>query len=535
MCYAFLMHIRKSKIKKYPGRRAVQIAESYWKDGKSHQRMILHVGTAKNEFELKEMVANAESMKKELERGVSPKFLSLKKKVKKKKKILVDISNFQEKSRHNEGILSVFGKLYDELGFNQIFGKNAKSNEVLKGCVLARLADPVSKYKTSRLLIDDFALQISVDKIYRTMDALALKTNQVKKVVKESSAKLQGEIDILLFDVTTLYFESVTEDDLKSFGFSKDCKFKDVQVVLALVTTTDGLPIAYQVFPGCTTESKTLKPIIEQLKKDFKINRVELAADRGLFSKENIEALGKEFDFIVSAKLRTMNKQMKEKILSVKRNSTKELEYNGHRLIIRHCDALAKKNKKDRHKLLLRLSKIIDHNGMTTTNKLIGNRGTKKYLKISSKKETASISMDKIAEDERWDGISGYMTNTKQEPLEVVRRYKRLWEIERSFRINKHDLKMRPIFHYRSMRVKAHLDICFLAYALAKQITIRYEKTHGEKKSFAQIRDELLQVESSIIGGHKMRIAIPSSINPIAQKIYQCVGVSRDNTPYQIS
>ena len=105
--------------------------------------------------------------------------------------------------------------------------------------------------------------------------------------------------------MTTLYFESTKDDELRNFGFSKDCKFKEVQVVLSLITTDYGIPISYEIFPGNTFEGNTLIETLGQVKDKYNVEDITIVADRGMFSAKNLEALEKEnVQYIVGAKLK---------------------------------------------------------------------------------------------------------------------------------------------------------------------------------------------------------------------------------------
>ena len=108
----------------------------------------------------------------------------------------------------------------------------------------------------------------------------------------------------MFYDITTLYFESFSADELRAFGFSKDMKFKETQVVVALITTTEGLPITYEAFPGNTHEIQTLLPVIEKLRQEFEVASVEFAADRGMFCEENLKLLAQSgINYVVGARL----------------------------------------------------------------------------------------------------------------------------------------------------------------------------------------------------------------------------------------
>ena len=116
---------------------------------------------------------------------------------------------------------------------------------------------------------------------------------------------------------------------------------------------------------------------------------------------------------------------------------------------------------------------------------VIPNNGTKKYLSV--KGGSASVNLDKVSSDTQWDGLYGIISNAKEDDIaKLIERYRGLWQIEESFRVNKHDLKMRPIFHWKPERVRAHIAICFLAYAMAKQAVYRLRNQAGLKISFEQ-------------------------------------------------
>ena len=112
----------------------------------------------------------------------------------------------------------------------------------------------------------------------------------------------ENKLNILFFDVTTLYFESTKQDELRDFGFSKDCKFKEVQVVLSLITTDYGMPISYELFPGNTFEGSTLIETIKQVKITYNVDNITMVADRGMFSEKNLQVLEEEnIQYVVGA------------------------------------------------------------------------------------------------------------------------------------------------------------------------------------------------------------------------------------------
>jgi len=533
------------------GKKSVQIVANYRRGDKVHQKIIRHIGQAANDEEVKVLKRLAESIivsTQNEKQPVLPLFApediyGIKKNPVQDK---VRIKDLREEQRIVEGIGEVFGKLYTQLGFDYLIGETKKDkqwNAILKSLVIARVANPVSKRRTASLLEQDYAIKIPLEKIYRMMDHVYDREEEIKGQVGNSTLNIfKQEVDVLFFDVTTLYFESIQTDELRDFGFSKDCKFKEVQVVLALATTTDGLPVTYEVFSGNIYEGKTLIAVIKQLKERYNISNILLVADRGMFSNDNLKLMEKEeVNYIVAARLKNLPGKTKEMIIQdddykacIVENElhwVKEYEHNSKRLIVSYSTKRAKKDSSDRQRLIERLMKK-KRDGKITIKDLIPNYGTKKYLKI--KGGDATIDEERIELDQRWDGLHGVITNLKDESaINIISRYRCLWQIEEAFRVNKHDLKMRPIYHWTPRRVRAHIAICFLAFALVKQAIYRM-KHQQIMMSFEQIRNELLHVQSSVVQDieTKKRYIIPSHITINQKRIYKAFGLKRKEVPY---
>ena len=166
---------------------------------------------------------------------------------------------------------------------------------------------------------------------------------------------------------------------------------------------------------------------------------------------------------------------------------------------------------------------------------MIPNYGSKKYILVEN--GSASIHQGKIESDAQWDGLHGIITNVKDKaPDELLSRYRQLWQIEEAFRINKHDLKMRPIFHWTEKRIKAHIAICFLAFTLAKQAVYRVA-LQQDKMSFEQIRNELLHAQSSVMIdlASRKKYVIPSHVTVNQKKLYHVFGLKRSQVPYELT
>ena len=539
-------------------RRSVQICESRRTGNKVSQRIVRHVGVAMDGAEEKELLRLAEVIRAKLEAEQSeslPMFApedvegskSARQRGPKRRKGRpveeVALRDVVEEQRVIEGIGDVFGRLFDELGFAALVEKHT---DVLRSTVLARIANPVSKHRTAALLEEDFGIRLPLDRIYRMMDALYEARDKAQDVVRLATMGLFREkIDLVFFDVTTLYFESVNEDELRGFGYSKDQKFHSVQVVLALATTEHGLPVGYRLFHGATAEVSTLLASLDQWRKTIDIGHVVLVADRAMMSEENLRLLEeRQIEYIVGASLRKQKEAFRKEILDGKGYRLGHVEDDpvwvnefglagGRRLITGYSARRARKDASDRTRIIEKLEKKLGKKP-APVKKLISNRG---YLKYSTAEGKATVEIDplKVARDALWDGMYGIITNSPLPQLEVLARYRRLWVIEESFRISKHDLAMRPIFHFKPERIEAHVAICYLAYALLRHAQNRI-RLQQKAMSVEKIRNELLRVQSSLlrdkIGGGLYRL--PSHMSEDAKAIYRAFAIDRHLAPSQV-
>jgi len=363
----------------------------------------------------------------------------------------------------------ILGSLFDRVGFN-IF-----SNDLFRHLVISRLVYPGSKLKT----IDYFQryknIFVSSDRIYRFLDELQSKYKErVEKISFEHTKKiLNGSITVVFYDMTTLYFEAEDEDDLRKIGFSKDGKFQQPQIMIGLLVGENGYPIGYDIFEGNTFEGHTFLPILENIGKKYDFPKPIVVADAGLLSKDNIEKLKTNgYTFIIGGRVKNETEAIKNEILERSGSlgdgdGIKIKKPDGTNLIITYSLKRARKDKHNREKGLKKLRQQIQYGKLTKQH--INNRGYNKFLTISGKVKIA-IDEEKIKADERWDGLKGYITNTKLSVDNVVKNYTQLWQIEKAFRISKTDLRVRPIYHRLKRRIEAHICIAFTAYAIYKEL-----------------------------------------------------------------
>jgi transposase len=391
------------------------------------------------------------------------------------------------------GIDLVLGKIFNEIGFNQI------RDELFKDLVLYRLVYPKSKLKTTEYLYRFSQKNYSEDDIYRYMDKLHCKQKELVQQIsfKHTQSILGEEISIVFYDVTTVYFEIDMEDELRKTGFSKEGRHQNPQIVLGLLVSKNGYPLAYDIFEGNKFEGHTMLPIIESFKTKYKINQLVIIADSGLLSSQNIEDLqAKNYEFVLGARIKNESKEIRDKILSLnlKNGESEVVEKGDLKIIITYSDSRAKKDKSNREKGLKKLEKRIKSGKLTKAN--INNRGYNKYLKLDGEIQV-EINKTKYEQDAKWDGLKGYITNAKLTKDEILENYAHLWQIEKAFRIAKTDLKIRPIYHRKKERIEAHICLTFVAYKVYKELErqLKEKKSNLSPEKVIEISQSIYQIE----------------------------------------
>lgn len=391
------------------------------------------------------------------------------------------------------GIDLVLGKIFDEIGFNQI------EDELFKDLVLYRLVYPKSKLKTTEYLYRYAQKSYSEDDIYRYMDKLY---DTEKELVQQISYEhtqsiLNDEINVVFYDVTTVYFEIDNEDELRKTGFSKEGKHQNPQILLGLLISKNGYPLAYDIFEGNKFEGHTMLPLIDAFKEKYDLSQLVIVADSGLLSNKNVMDLQeKSYQFILGARIKNESKSIKEKILSLdlKNGESTIIKKGDLKLIITYSDKRAKKDKYNRERGLKKLEKRIRTGKLTKAS--INNRGYNKYLKLEGQINVV-IDKSKFEQDAKWDGLKGYLTNAKLSKDEILENYQHLWRIEKAFRVAKTDLKIRPIYHRKQKRIEAHICLTFVAYKVYKELErqLKEKKSDLSPEKVIEILQSIYQIE----------------------------------------
>lgn len=373
------------------------------------------------------------------------------------------------------GIQQVLGKIFDQIGFNLI------DNPLFKDLVLYRLVYPKSKLKTTEYLYRYEHKSISEDEVYRFMDKLH---SRYKEVVQQISFNhtlqvLGGAMHAVFYDVTTIYFEIEQEDEIRKTGFSKDGKAQHPQIILGLLVSKDAYPLAYDIFEGNRYEGDTFLPVLDGFQKKYSFNQLTVVADAGLLSNKNIEELiSRGYDFILGARIKNEKESIKQAILKIdwQRDKSQIIRKDDLSLIVTYSEARAKKDRFNRERGVRRLEKQLKTGRLTKSS--INSKGYNKFLKMEGE-ITIIVDQDKINQDSRWDGLKGYLTNSKMSKEDILENYSHLWQIEKAFRVAKNELKIRPVYHYKRERIEAHICLNFTAYKIYKEL----ERVLKSKKS----------------------------------------------------
>ena len=440
------------------------------------------------------------------------------------------IPNIKELERYNYGYIAyknVWNRFkLDSILDNLVKDKNIKYDfkKIVFSMVIDRLLKPKSKFAMFDNKDDYFNINddLKLHQIYRSLDILASNKDNIELALFNQNKNLFNiSTDIVFYDVTTFYYESKNENDLKRFGYSKDGKFGDVQIVMGMLIDKNGLPIGYELFSGNTMDTKTMISILDKLKTKFNIDTVVIVADRGLNSKSNLKAIKDAgYDYLMACKIKSMPKDIQEDILNIDNytniinnedsddglysyyikdynnkvkyeevstnTSTGEITTKNktitlkEKLICTYSAKRAKKDRYDRERGLQKANKIIQENQKSSIN---STRSFKKYIFKTTKDDNCKnfvMSMDwlKIKKDKAYDGFYAITTSkTSLDALEIIDNYHNLYKIEDSFRVLKSTFNTRPIFHYKESRIEAHFIVCFIAFMIERDLEIRLKKS----------------------------------------------------------
>jgi transposase len=360
-----------------------------------------------------------------------------------------------------------------------------------------------------------------------------------KDLIEESiffdQSDLFSSLDLVFFDTTSIYFEG-QGGTIGKRGFSKDHRPDLNQMVVGAIIDDKGKPVCCEMWPGNTTDVKTLIPVTDRIRKRFGINSFCVVADRGMISADTIEELeDRHIPYILGTRMRRVN-EIKFDVLSRGGRysevypegltskdpsplKVKEILHNDKRYIVCMNTRQARKDAADREAIIASLKEQLKKGPKS----LVGNKGYRKYLKLD--KDSARIDMDKVKYESRFDGKWVLTTNTDLPTEKIALKYKELWQVERVFRDVKTMLHTRPVYHQKDENIRGHVFCSFLALVLRKELERRLNAA-GHVYEWSDIKQDLKALQQVTIEEDGKRLAIRSECKGVCGKVFQSVGVA---------
>jgi hypothetical protein len=455
------------------------------------------------------------------------------------------------------GPVLIFERLWQELGLEEHFRELARGGRLnfdVERCafalVLQRLLAPGSDRRGAEWIQTVEARGfpgLRLPHFYRTVGWLWRRKERIERHLYERDRDLfNAGLDLVFFDTTSTYFEGRSWEGWAKLGKSRDHRPDHLQLILGVVMRRDGVPITCEVWPGNLHDTQTLLPILEGLKKRFRIGKVVLVCDRGMVSAKNLKALRQaHYDYIVGMKMRGLL-EVREQVLrragryrEVKHNlEVKEVRVEERRYVVCFNPERAEKDRQDRQAILDKLAAKLAAGGVK---RLITNRGYRRFLKVT--RGAAQIDAARVREDERYDGKYVLRTTTDLPAPEVAAAYKQLTWIERLWRELKDVMEVRPIYHWQKKdNVKGHIFASFLALYLSATLRRRLDelrrKEHPEETSpsrsveparlplpWEKLLQDLAQVRAVTVRLDDQRYLMRTELKGHASEAFRAVGL----------
>jgi len=438
----------------------------------------------------------------------------------------------KELSRCNYGYFQVIKKGLQHFGLERLIQRISRKHKLefnlLDSLVLMmveRIHDPSSKRSNYLNQEDYLGLEaVSLHHLYRALDRLAENSLIIQKEIFQTGRDLFNQkLDLVFYDVTTLYFESevVKEGSLRQKGFGKDGKLGKTQVLFCMLIDQDKNPIGYRLFKGNTYEGHTFEKALEDLKQQYQIDKVIVVADRGMLSEKNLNHIESHgYEFILGERLKSLPREIKETMIDktafrqewiYKDNQDKEikiqyqaLEYGNRTILCTYSEKRARKDKSERDQKIEKAKRILLQPSQLK-------KKAQHYFLKSIGKEKYILDEDKIKESEKYDGFLAISTNNATlKHTQILDQYKQLYKIEHTFRTFKNHLEVRPMFHWTDKRIEGHICLCYITYAILNFV-LKKINTEIIQISEMDLRRQLDKMQISLVQHNDELIYIRST------------------------
>jgi hypothetical protein len=448
-------------------------------------------------------------------------------------------SDLEARSARALGGLLMVDRLWRQLGLDTLIRRVARGRQVefdLEGAVFAMVANRVLEPRSKRGLMSWLERvawlgeeRPELHHLYRSLDVLADAKDDLEVRLHHRVRDLfHQQLDLVLYDTTSTYFQAPEEDALRRRGHSKDKRPDLPQAVLGLLLSGDGLPIGHELFPGNSYDGNTVPAVLDRLKERFQLRWLIFVGDRGMVSEKNLDALDEAgYDWIVGVRLRT-RPHLADPLFSDRvpfetvgeSLEVKEGWAEGRRYIVCHNPDQARRDAARRQAVLDRLETRLERSGVKG---LVTRPGFARFLRV--KGEEAVIDLDKVEQDARYDGVWVLETSTDLPAPEVAQAYKSLWRVERAFRTLKSPLELRPVRHWTEPRIRGHVVICFLAFLIRSALERRLFEEAELDATFAEVLDALHQVQEVRVEVKGIPLQLVTESPPLAQDVFKALGM----------
>lgn len=463
------------RIDKKASGRYMRILQSYKEDGKSKHRTLYSLG-------------KVEDYSNDQLENIANKLLEL------AGRSLDQMTNdtFKELSRVNYGYALVLQALWKVYCIDSLARKINNRRKVefdwqdaLRLMVAERINEPCSKLQSSFNQKEYFGLvnqEIALHHLYRTLDLLSSEEDVIKgHLFSQQHSLFSTVLDVVFYDVTTLYFESQVENEgeLRQKGYSKDGKAHKTQIVLGLLVDKSRNPISYQVYQGNTYEGGTMIDALKAMKRTYKIDNVIVVADSAMIDKKNRAFMvGSHIDYIIGDSIKNLGKKIQSQLMESTQHKTlirspnniityREVQYKGRRIICTHSTKRARKDAYERQKLIDKANNWLDEPSKYNS---VKKRGAGRFISTDEQGSPIALDLERIKEDERYDGYKAISTTTKQSVEVVLNKYRDLFEVEHTFRALKSQLEIRPVYHWTDKRIRGHICMSFIAFTFTNYL-----------------------------------------------------------------